>query len=492
MIGVNPQIYTPDAAPVNKTLLLIGNPADLGVGELVAQVPYFGYLITARDGNIYILAYHEDVLNEAIAVFAQKLESAATNGKIRIPGTYLVSEGTSEAFPVGVVPYLQGGDNATIHDYSNGHQVLALENVEESEFTAYCRKLEAAGYQLYAQNDMNGNLFMTYQKSGGMMLHTYCIGHRKEVRTVIANTELLPFVSNASVNAECTALLHQMQGGDEMGYILRLEDGRFIIVDGGDPTEENALEIYNYLKANAPDAQNIVIAAWYITHAHSDHCGAMTVFAEKYSTDSTITLETVLFNHCETEEQMVYCEPTYRENLEMALSLYYPDVPVYKPLTGQVFTFGKTTIEILYTMADFLPNTIAYEEDGKGGDYNVMSTVCIIDLDSTADREDRLFVMGDTTTVACDEMCDRYGTYMHSDYVQMAHHGLAPIPGGTNNRRYNATMEIYELIDASIALWPASIEKARERKSLEVNQYLLSLVDGVAIAGNGEFTFQIH
>ena len=52
-------------------------------------------------------------------------------------------------------------------------------------------------------------------------------------------------------------------------------------------------------------------------------------------------------------------------------------------------------------------------------------------------------------------------------------------------------MEIYELIDPSIALWPASVEKAKERSVLEVNDYLMSIVDQVVIAGEGGFTFEI-
>lgn len=101
-------------------------------------------------------------------------------------------------------------------------------------------------------------------------------------------------------------------------------------------------------------------------------------------------------------------------------------------------------------------------------------------------------MMGDTTTVACNEMCYRYGEYMKCDFVQMSHHGLTLIPGGTNCRRHCATVEIYQLIDPSVALWPSSTEKAKERSPLEVNDYLLSIVDEVVIAGAGPYTFEIQ
>lgn len=491
LTGVDTQVSQPENVPEGKMRILVGNPEELEADELIPEVPYFGYLITVRNGDVYILGYHDEVLAEAATVFLGQLEGWSANGKISIPVDYETVAAVSETFPAGDVPYLDGAENASVHDYGNEHQVVALEDVDQAEFETYCGKLETEGFALQAENEINGNLFKTYCNDSGKMIHTYWIERYEEVRTVVANTDRLPFVSTAEVDAGCVPLLHQLQGGDEEGYILRLADGRFIVVDGGDPTEENAVEIYTFLKENAPDAEKIAIAAWYITHAHSDHCGALTIFAEKYSEDSSITLESILFNACETTEQMLYCEPSYKLNMDVALATYYPDVPVYKPLTGQVYTFGKTTVEILYTMSDFMPNTIAYESDGKGGDYNVMSTVCIIDIDSTQDLKDRMFVMGDTTTVACNEMCYRYGDAMKCDFVQVSHHGLAPLPTGANCRRHCATVEIYQLIDPSIALWPSSTVKVKERSVLEVNDYLISIVDEVVIAGDGGRTFEI-
>lgn len=491
LTGAAPEIYAKENAPEGKTHIVVGNPNELEAGDMIAEVPYFGYLVTVRDGDIYILAYHDKTLTEAVSAFLGEMEGWHSDGKINIPADYKAEAAVSKAFPAGDVPHLEGAKNASIHDYGNGHQVVALEGVKKTDFETYCDRLAADGYSLCAENEISGNLFVTYRNESGKMLHTYWIKYSGEVRTVVADTNLLPITSDAEAGSICTPLLHQLEGGDEEGYIIRLADGRFIIVDGGKPTEKNADEIYTFLKENAPDAGDIVIAAWYITHAHSDHCGALAIFAKKYSADSTLTLESILFNPCETSEQMLYCKASYKLNLEVALAAYYPNVPVYKPLTGQVYTFGKTTIEILYTMSDFMPHTIEYEVDGKGGDYNVMSTVCIIDIDSTAELKDRWFVMGDTTTVACNEMCARYGDYMKCDFVQVSHHGLSVLPTGANCRRHCATVEIYELIDPNIALWPASAEKAKERSVLEVNDYLISIVDEVVIAGEGGRTFEI-
>ena len=488
LAGVTPEVLA--EATEDQMRIIVGNPDELGVGDLIAEVPYFGYLMRVVDGDLYILAYHDEVLIEAVTALLGEFEGWNSGGKIKVPGDYEVLVTLSDKFSVAEVPYIEGSENASVHNCDDGHQMVVTESVEKTEFEAYCDKLASGGYTLHSENEINGNLFKTYYNESGTMLHTYWTEYFEEVRTIVANTSLLPIESNADAKSVCTPLLHQMKGTEEEGYILRLADGRFIIVDGGNPTEENADAIYTFLKENAPDSENIVIATWYISHAHTDHGGGLVAFGEKYSSDSSIKLESIMFNPCDTTEQMMYCT-SYKLDIQMAIASYYADVPVYKPLTGQVYTFGKTTIEILYTMSDFLPNTIAYESDGKGGDYNVQSMVSIIDIDSTADLKDRWFLMGDTTTVACNEMCYRYGDYMKSDFVQVSHHGLSALPTGANCRRHCATVEIYEFINPDIALWPTSEEKVKERSVLEVNDYLISIVDEVVIAGNGGRTFEI-
>lgn len=498
--GNTPDVYAPDDAPEEMAQVVIANPNTVGVEEIVSEVPYFGYLIRVWDGNVYILAYDEAVIKEAVIAFLAEMDSLYANGKLKVEGSYVVSKSTSETFGAGEAPFLEGGKNAQVFDCDNGYQMVLLEGVAKNEFEGYCNKLVSDGYSLYAENEINGNLFKTYTTKDGVLLHTYWTEYFNEVRTVVAKDAVLPEVNAPEIDDVCTTLLHQFKALNEdqidggMGYAIRLSDGRFIIIDGGKPTTENRDAIYNFLKANAPDPDNIVIAAWYITHAHNDHGGVFPAFAKEYAKDHGITLESVMFNPCDTYEQMKYCTSITME-LEDSFATYYPNAKIYKPLTGQVYRFAKTSIEVLYTMEDYLPNTIPNEQDGiesgqKKGDYNIQSVVSIIDLDSTADKKDRLFVMGDITTIACNEMCYRYGSYMKCDYVQVSHHGLAPLPTGPNCRRHGATVEIYQYIDADIALWPSGEEKVKERSVLEVNEALISIVDEVIIAGKGEHTIE--
>ena len=394
-----------------------------------------------------------------------------------------------------------GGENIRIFDCYDGYRMALIENVKEQEFLAYCRALACDGHTLYADNEINGNLFRTWYTGSGEMLHCYWIRHSGEARIIVAQDANLPIQSTGTADV-CTPLLHQLEalnpkkadGG--MGYIIRLADGRFLIVDGGYNSSDNVEAIYTFLKENAPEPEHVVIAAWYISHAHIDHGGAFLGFAEAYSSDSTIILESILFNACDTPEQMRYCT-SITEQIESVCQDYYRSVPKYKPLTGQIYRFSTAIMEILYTMSDFLPNTIRQESDvairgEKNGDYNVESMVCIVDVDGRSGRGGRVCFLADATTEACNEISSRYGEYLKSDFVQVGHHGIAPIPGAENCRRHDATIEIYGYIAADIALWPTSEAKVEERIVLEVNRYLASTVQEIVIAGAGGYTFLIN
>jgi len=243
-------------------------------------------------------------------------------------------------------------------------------------------------------------------------------------------------------------------------------------------------------------------------HAHSDHVGAFKNFvkhtggyskyhftnlktkgvipAEDDIHDYEVELQSIMFNACDTAEQMTYCtsektslmteyiqstsERTDDKGYTYSYSKYFENTKIYKPLTGQEYRFADTSIEILHTMSDFLPQTIGSEPDGGNGDYNVQTVVSMVDIDCHSDQSDRFFIMGDTTKVACDEMSKRYGTYMESDYVQVAHHGYNVLTyydqdnenynEAKNSRRHGATQEIYELIlkddNSTIVMWPTS------------------------------------
>ena len=72
-------------------------------------------------------------------------------------------------------------------------------------------------------------------------------------------------------------------------YVYMLEDGRFVVIDGGSGTSPVA-NIYNamtalykqaYGKTHTQRGEKLHIAAWYLTHPHSDHAHTFYNFVKK-------------------------------------------------------------------------------------------------------------------------------------------------------------------------------------------------------------------
>ena len=56
-----------------------------------------------------------------------------------------------------------------------------------------------------------------------------------------------------------------------MGYIVRLSDGRFVVIDGGMAEYDEIEHFFETLNSQNELESVPVIALWFITHPHFDH-----------------------------------------------------------------------------------------------------------------------------------------------------------------------------------------------------------------------------
>ena len=75
-----------------------------------------------------------------------------------------------------------------------------------------------------------------------------------------------------------------------MSYIVDTEDGKTIIIDGGNYCEEDANNLYQQIKQRGGS-----VDMWIITHAHSDHLGALLWMLEN-SPMNEITIRKLFFH----------------------------------------------------------------------------------------------------------------------------------------------------------------------------------------------------
>ena len=210
-----------------------------------------------------------------------------------------------------------------------------------------------------------------------------------------------------------------------MGFVLVTRQNNVIVIDGGRP------EDMPLLKETVGGRH---IAAWFLTHPHSDHISGLLDELEKNGgADFDIGMFCLNFPpyslvHTPDVPDRAYFEEEYGEML--------PDferiMPAYREkcriLTqGETFMIDECRIEVLYT----------WHEGLHANPMNDASAVFRI----TGPNKSVLF-LGDLGPDAGDILFRESRDKLKSDIVQMAHHG-----------HMNVGMEVYAAIAPEACLW---------------------------------------
>lgn len=227
-----------------------------------------------------------------------------------------------------------------------------------------------------------------------------------------------------------------------MSYVIRLADGRFILIDGGYEEDGDADALYDTLQARA-EGNVPVIAAWILTHQHEDHFHCFLRFMEKYAAE--VRVEKLLFNF-PAHDDFVHYPELARDNARLPGSRGFfkiPQlftlieknaIPVFTPHTGQKYRIGDADIEFLASIDD----SIHVSQNG-----NSTSLVFRMELGGQ--------VILWTADAACSHvrLAERYGNHLKADILQIPHHGFQ---SGTAE----AEIRTYELADPEVCLLPSS------------------------------------
>ena len=265
-----------------------------------------------------------------------------------------------------------------------------------------------------------------------------------------------------------------------MLYILQLNDGRYILIDGG-PSDsivqpmkkdaekgwisdgfprksdsENALK--NFLKENSRNEKPI-IACWIFTHAHHDHLELATDFINKHH--ESIELETIAYNFPDYTSTD-YLNGSSRQSgslvkkLLKATNSHFPDIKHWIMHTGQQVYFPSCKINVIFTHEDLFP--IAQYS------ANCSSVAFIAELGSK-----KICFLGDCDSSSTRFLDLNYSSELKCNVLQVTHHGA----NGGN-------LSLYKKISPEICLWPISdfvADTSPKQKGLadgyEFNKWLL-------------------
>lgn len=212
-----------------------------------------------------------------------------------------------------------------------------------------------------------------------------------------------------------------------MCYIIRTNTGKVIVIDGGNyKRPQDGETLYQYIMDFGGK-----VDAWFITHAHSDHVGAIVYIFEKYG--NVIDIGTMYLDYPGREwllrvngENKKPGDTWCNDELLRYIELF--DIHCETPKKGDVIDFG-VKFEILN---EALRNYEEYEDANDAG-------ICI-----KAHFENKtVLFLGDLGVAAQNELIKDAGDKLRCDIVQMAHHG-----------QNGVDKEVYKRAMPEVCLWP--------------------------------------
>ena len=312
-------------------------------------------------------------------------------------------------------------------------RVVTVEKADEALFDKYCALFEGEGFSKKEERQRDGNLFAAYLKDSTGIFVSYFSALSELSIVVEENCRYFDYTDSpagVSVTPQITQIALEDFG---MSYAIRLPDGRFILIDGGREFEIDADKLFRCLKSGSP-FDTPVIAAWIMTHPHSDHYFCFIPFMNKYA--DSVKIEKFILNFPEADDYIHY------PKLEKYSLEYMPRMfeliektgaPIYMAHTGQMYRIGDAVCEILASM----DNTIHLSDN-----INAASLVIRMELGG------QVILWATDASFSKAKLPERWGSYLKADILQVPHHGFQC---GTAE----AEMAGYDLIKPDVCFLPA-------------------------------------
>ncbi len=374
-----------------------------------------------------------------------------------------------------------GAELTAVYDSGEECEEVIYSGVTKESFGLYTSAIISSNQFTPSGSDVEiaGNIFRRYKNDSEMLVVGYYPG-KSEIRVVVepfSQTSInmqeanRPFTSVTDCGLTMLGVSYVNSAGETknngLATLIRLKDGRFIIVDGGFNTEAHAQSLIKAIKdqySAYASSGSPTIAAWIVTHAHGDHEGVLNGRNTLIS-EAGIKVETVMVNYL-SQYELERSRALFPSNWDATEGDGY--VNTYKAAqnlgaelilmhTGQKFYFPGLNVEILYTIENMAPNAI-----------NAMNSTSIIARMEFEGTNPTVYMCtGDATGGAFAITSSNYGDYLKCDIVQVSHHG------GSTWGNDAGTAAAYKIMKPSVVLWPAGIAGYEGKKSRSYNIVLL-------------------
>lgn len=250
-----------------------------------------------------------------------------------------------------------------------------------------------------------------------------------------------------------------------MTYLIRLTDGRFVVIDGGYDEAGEAAHLFSLLCE-----QNVLngkphIAAWFITHPHDDHFGGFVGLCREFA--DRFVLDALVYNFPPRDVSNGFSDLVPFEQAVASLI----NTAIVTAKTGQQFAFDDTVFDTLFTWEDLCPiNGLVNLND------------CSLVLRMTV-GERRVLFLGDAMPTASAILCERYDDAdLQAEFLQVGHHGYG---GGSD--------ELYRRVNPKTLLWPCPDFWFHAVRLWPCNEFLITAdtIEQTIVSGQIEVTLDM-
>ena len=448
--------------------ILIGRTDYPETAQVLSTLAYGDYAVAAVGNKIVLASFSNEGMNRALAAFKGLISAAGTKGDLVLTADQINTTGTV-IDRASLLPRYQGGGKVEYYATGNNTDEVIIRDTSMAEFDAYLELLQAQKYELYSTRTLTGNKFAILSDPQ-YTLNVGYYDYEKSTRIIIEETKNATFPAPESENKFTPVTTSQitMIGleyldnsnsyvGNGMSFLIRLTDGRFIVIDGGFNRQQHADLIVQQIQKQsaAYSAQTgTVIAAWIITHAHGDHQG---MIANKYTTliSRKVTVQNFIVNFMsDSERELAISSSRFGGNWSSSEGSGYSSVlnaakglkaNVIVAHPGHEYFFADLHMEVLYTIDSYGPEVA-----------NALNTTSLVIkmtfTDPKTGKQTVYMSTGDATGAGFGICAAMYGDYLKSDIVQVAHHGSTT--WGNSDR----TIAAYLLMAPSTLLWPRGLD----------------------------------
>lgn len=347
----------------------------------------------------------------------------------------------------------------------DGRYIKLVQNSNLNKYNGYINDLKKAGFSIYDQNTIGTNQFTTLINKTTFVSVSFTTGNNSLKVVSEPLGDLYPRKQDNKYTEKNIQSLftgvknenHPIYSG--MGFIIRLSDGSFIIIDGGggDYNSVDSNKFLKILKDQSPKGtKKPVIAAWIFTHCHDDHIGVFNAFSKDHHDE--VIIESIYYNFPPEDairkhadfmfDNAYYSYPT----MEKCIKDYYSDAKIIRPHSGEKYYIRNSIIDMLFSYEDLYPDSLT---NGGVSDFNATSLVFKINIGGQS-----MLITGDANSKSALFLTKNYGNNLKSDILQLAHHGQ------------NDLLELYKLANPTYALLPVTHVDEKRMSSIAANRWI--------------------